>query len=152
MDVFFVISGFLMSGIVVAGLERSEGCSVWALYLARARRILPALIVLCTALIAFGWWVLMPVDYKIPGTHVIAGLAFVSNIKFWREPGYFDAESHEKWLPHTSSLAAEWQFYMLLPQVLPAVWKWRSGRQTITVAIAAGLVASLCLSALLTPA
>ena len=150
-DVFFVISGFLMTGIVVTGLERSEGFSVWGFYLARARRILPALIVLCAALIALGWWVLMPVDYKILGTHVIASLAFVSNIKFWRETGYFDAESHEKWLLHTWSLAAEWQFYMLLPLALLAIWKWRSGRRTITVAIAVGLIASLCLSVLLTP-
>ncbi len=150
-DVFFVISGFLMTGIVVAGLERSEGFSVWGFYLARARRILPALIVLCAVLLALGWWVLMPVDYKILGTHVIASLAFVSNIKFWRETGYFDAESHEKWLLHTWSLAAEWQFYMLLPLALLAIWKWRSGRRTITVAIAVAFVASLFLSILLTP-
>ena len=152
-DVFFVISGFLMTGIVLRGLER--GGSPWffiaSFYMARARRILPALIVLCAVLLALGWWVLMPVDYKVLGTHVAFSLAFLSNIKFWREAGYFDAASHEKWLLHTWSLAVEWQFYLLLPLVLLAVWKWRPGRQAMMVAMTVGLLASLALSIGATP-
>ena len=119
-DVFFVISGFLMTGIVVSGLERGE-FSILAFYLARARRILPAQIVLCAVLLALGWWLLLPVEYKKLGTQAVFSLAFLSNIKFWLEAGYFDAASHEKWLLHTWSLAVEWQFYLLLPLVLLAV-------------------------------
>jgi len=114
-DVFFVISGFLMTGIVVGGLAREGGFSVWSFYMARARRILPALLVLCLVLLTLGWWLLLPLDYKMLGKHALAALTFLSNITFQREAGYFDAASHEKWLLHTWSLAVEWQFYMLLP-------------------------------------
>lgn len=144
-DAFFVISGYLMTGIVVAGLGRG-GFSLWAFYLARARRILPALIVLCAVLLALGWQVLLPRDYLLLGTHAFFSLAFLSNIKFWLEAGYFDAASHEKWLLHTWSLAVEWQFYLLLPLVLLAVWKLRPrsskchGSNSCVVAGVVGLV------------
>ena len=149
-DVFFVISGFLMTGIVVSGLERGE-FSLLAFYLARARRILPAQIVLCAVLLALGWWLLLPVEYKKLGTQAVFSLAFLSNIKFWLEAGYFDAASHEKWLLHTWSLAVEWQFYLLLPLALPAAWKWRPGRRPLIVVVAVGLLASLGLSVVATP-
>lgn len=149
-DVFFVISGFLMTQIVVRGLERGQ-FSVWAFYMARGVRILPALIALCAALLVLGWWVLLPVDYKLLGNHVAVSLLFLSNIQFWAEAGYFDAASHEKWLLHTWSLAVEWQFYLLLPVVLVGIWKWRPCRRTVVVAMAAGLAASLALSMVATP-
>ena len=149
-DVFFVISGYLMTGIVVAGLERG-GFSLWAFYLARARRILPALLVLCAVLLALGWHVLLPRDFLLLGTHAVFSLAFLSNIKFWLEAGYFDAASHEKWLLHTWSLAVEWQFYLLLPLVLLAVWKLRPGRRSVTAVIVVLLLASLALCVVLTP-
>lgn len=148
-DVFFVISGFLMTGIVVNGLERG-GFSLLAFYLARARRILPALIVLCAVLLTLGWWVLLPLDYKALGAHAVSSLVFLSNIKFWREAGYFDAASHEKWLLHTWSLAVEWQFYLLLPVVLLGVWKWRPGRRGVVVVMVVGLLTSLALSVVVT--
>ncbi|MEC5214205.1 peptidoglycan/LPS O-acetylase OafA/YrhL [Polaromonas sp. CG_9.5] len=151
-DVFFVISGFLMTGIVVAGLERGDGgFSLWAFYLARARRILPALIALCAVLLALGWFFLLPLEYKALGTQVVFSLAFLSNEKFWREAGYFDTASHEKWLLHTWSLSVEWQFYLLLPLVLLALWKWRPGRKPLTILMVVGLAASLALSIVLTP-
>ena len=152
-DIFFVISGFLMTGIVVRGLE--SGGSPWlfvaSFYMARARRILPALIALCAVLLALGWWVLIPQDYKMLGTHAVFSLAFLSNIKFWREAGYFDAASHEKWLLHTWSLAVEWQFYLLLPLALLVVWKLRPGRKFIIVAMIVGLLVSLASSLVATP-
>lgn len=150
-DVFFVISGFLMTGIVISGLERDSGFHFWAFYLARARRIVPALIVLCAILLALGWWVLVPLEYKLLGTHTASSLIFISNIMFWSEAGYFDAASHEKWLLHTWSLAVEWQFYLLLPLALKGVWKLRPGRATVTRVIAAALIASLALSIMMTP-
>ena len=149
-DVFFVISGFLMTGIVVSALECGR-FSLAAFYLARARRIMPALIVLCAVLLVLGWWALLPIDYAALGVHAVFSLVFLSNIKFWREAGYFDAASHEKWLLHTWSLAVEWQFYLLLPLLLMAVWKWRPSRHSLGMVVAAVLLMSLALSVLTTP-
>jgi peptidoglycan/LPS O-acetylase OafA/YrhL len=150
-DVFFVISGFLMTGIVVRGLERGK-FSILSFYMARARRIVPALVGLCAVLMTLGWFWLTPLDYKTLSTQAIYSLSFLSNIQFWREAGYFDTSSHEKWLLHTWSLAVEWQFYLLLPLLLPMVWKLRPGRRTITLVMAIGLLTSLALCVALTPA
>jgi len=144
-DVFFVISGFLMTGLVVKGLERGT-FSVLGFYMARARRIVPALLVLCAVLLALGWWVLMPPDYKMLSSHSVYALSFISNIEFWLEAGYFDVASHEKWLLHTWSLSVEWQFYLILPLVLWAVWRLKPGRTAQTWAVGIGLVASLVAS------
>lgn len=152
-DVFFAISGFLMTGIVVEGLERNKNSefSVLEFYMARARRILPALIVLCGVLLTLGWWTLLPLDYELLGNHSAASITFLSNIQFWREAGYFDTQSHDKWLLHTWSLAVEWQFYLILPLILVAVWKWRPDRHSITIVLLVGLLASLALSVIITP-
>lgn len=149
-DIFFVISGFLMTGIVVSGLEKNK-FRLFNFYMARARRILPALIVLCAVLLALGWWLLLPLDYKELATHAIASLGFFSNVKFWSEASYFDVDSHEKWLLHTWSLAVEWQFYLLLPLVLLAAWKLRPGRSSIMLAMVAAMGASFAMSVVLTP-
>jgi len=144
-DVFFVISGFLMTGIVVKGLERGN-FSTYGFYLARARRIVPALLCLCFVLLSLGYIFLLPLDYKTLGTHVISSVGFFSNFKFWDEAGYFDVASHEKWLLHTWSLSVEWQFYLILPLALWGVWRLRPGRTTQTIAISIGILLSLGLS------
>lgn len=141
-DVFFVISGLLMTSIVIDGLEGGT-FSVRAFYMARARRIVPALIVLCAALLGLGWWLILPTDYQRLALHVVSSIAFVSNIVFWKEAGYFDVNSHDKWLLHTWSLAVEWQFYLVLPVVLLGLWKWRPGRGPAAWALVIGLVISL---------
>jgi len=141
-DVFFVISGFLMTGLVVRGLERGN-FSVIGFYMARGRRIVPALVVMCAVLLALGWFVLLPPDYKMLSTHSVYALSFLSNVEFWQETGYFDVASHEKWLLHTWSLSVEWQFYLILPLVLWTVWRFRSGRMAQTWVVSLGLVASL---------
>jgi peptidoglycan/LPS O-acetylase OafA/YrhL len=148
-DVFFVISGFLMTGIVVKGLEQGR-FSLLGFYLARARRILPALVGLCVVLLILGWWTLTPIDYKTLGAQTVYSLAFVSNINYWLESGYFDAASHEKWLLHTWSLAVEWQFYLLLPLGLMGLWKLRPKRKTLLIVVAVVLLASLLGSVLWT--
>ncbi|MEI8613995.1 acyltransferase family protein [Shewanella sp. PP-He15 brown] len=143
-DVFFVISGFLMTGIIIASLERGN-FSLWDFYLARARRIIPALLVLCASLFILGWFWLPNADYKMLAAHVGTAVAFVSNLKFWREAGYFDAASHEKWLLHTWSLSVEWQFYILLPLGCLLLWQWFGQRGVKLALVAAGLL-SLALS------
>ncbi len=143
-DVFFVISGFLMTGIIISGLERGN-FSLWGFYLARARRIIPALLVLCASLLILGWFWLPNADYKMLASHVGTAVAFVSNLKFWREAGYFDVESHEKWLLHTWSLSVEWQFYILLPLACLMLWHWFGKRGVKLALVAAGLL-SLALS------
>lgn len=141
-DVFFVISGFLMTGLVVKGLERGT-FSVLGFYMARGRRIVPALVALCAVLLVMGWFILLPPDYKMLSTHSVYALTFLSNVEFWREAGYFDVASHEKWLLHTWSLSVEWQFYLILPLVLWGVWRVKPGRVAQTWAVSLGLVASL---------
>ena len=116
-DVFFVISGYLMTGIVI-GRMGADRFSVWGFYADRARRIVPALVVLCGVLLVAGWFLLLPSDYKKLGKQVGGSLGFISNVLFWREAGYFDAASHRKWLLHTWSLSVEWQFYLLYPLLL----------------------------------
>lgn len=144
-DVFFVISGFLMTGLVVKGLERGT-FSVLGFYMARARRIVPALLVLCAVLLALGWIVLLPPDYKMLSTHSVYAMSFLSNVEFWQEAGYFDVASHEKWLLHTWSLSVEWQFYLILPVLLWVVWRVRPGRAAQTWAVGIGLAVSLVAS------
>jgi len=152
-DVFFVISGYLMTRIIIEGIDKLGGHWSWLLsfYLARARRIIPALLMLCLALLAIGWFTLPSADYRQLGTHAIAAASFLSNIKFWREAGYFDAASHDKWLLHTWSLSVEWQFYLLFPILLIMLWRLLPGRRVVTIALIVGLVFSLGLSISLTP-
>lgn len=122
-DVFFVISGFLMTGIIFRGIEKG-GFSILTFYKYRARRIIPALAVLCFVLLAVGWFVLLPSEFRALGKEAAASIGFFSNISFWREAGYFDVRSLEKWLLHTWSLSVEWQFYLLYPLLLVALTKW----------------------------
>ena len=121
-DVFFVISGFLMTGIIFKGIEQ-ENFSIPKFYMARANRIIPALALLCLVLLVFGWFYLSPQDYRSLGKHAASSLSFLSNFIYWTETGYFDAAAHRKWLLHTWSLSVEWQFYIIYPLLLVAMRK-----------------------------
>nr|WP_280544977.1 acyltransferase [Vibrio splendidus] len=116
-DVFFVISGFLMTGIIFKGLDNKQ-FNVFTFYVNRANRIIPALAFLCIVLMLFDWFNLPPVDYQKLGKHISSSVMFLSNVLYWRESGYFDAASNEKWLLHTWSLSVEWQFYIIYPLIL----------------------------------
>lgn len=129
-DIFFVISGFLMTGIIVKGISRGS-FSFIGFYLARAKRIIPALLAVCITLLTLGWFFLPSTDYKTLASHSVYSLFFLSNIEYWLSAGYFDAESHEKWLLHTWSLSVEWQFYMLLPFILWAPWKIKPSKRVL---------------------
>ncbi|BAO91139.1 acyltransferase family protein [Caballeronia cordobensis] len=113
-DVFFVISGYLMTSIIFRRMEKGK-FSVMEFYADRARRIIPALAVLCFLLTVFGWLVFLPSEFRAFGKAGASSLGFFSNIVYWREAGYFDVRSHLKWLLHTWSLSVEWQFYLLYP-------------------------------------
>lgn len=141
-DVFFVISGYLMCGIILGGIER-DSFSVWRFYLARARRIFPALIVLCIVALIFGWFFLMPEEYKQLGRHARESLTFSSNLRYFDESGYFDVASQEKWLLHTWSLSVEWQFYLILPLVLMLAARFLPGRRTVAILLGALFAVSL---------
>lgn len=121
-DVFFVISGFLMTKIIMDSLQKNN-FSILQFYTNRAVRIIPALAVLCIFLLVLGWFELIPSDYRSLSKHVIGSLLFISNIIYWKESGYFDVDSHEKILLHTWSLSVEWQFYLFLPIYLIIAYK-----------------------------
>ena len=144
-DVFFVISGFLMTAIIVKGLERNN-FSIWSFYMARVRRIVPALLALIGVLLLLGWFFLPTPDYQALGSQSAYSIAFISNILFWRSAGYFDIAAHEKWLLHTWTLGVEAQFYLLLPIYLLALWKLRAKVSTLFWGLGFAFLASLALS------
>lgn len=145
-DAFFVISGYLMTRIILGPLAEAR-FSVFGFYLARARRIFPALAALCALLLAYGWASLSPMDYKLLAKHAGASLLFFSNQVYWKESGYFDADAHEKWLLHTWSLSVEWQFYLLYPLLIVAVHRLFRRQGGIAGALWAVFLASLAWSA-----
>ena len=123
-DVFFVISGYLISTIVLGAL--SEGRFGFAsFYAGRVRRLFPALAVVLVASYLLGWRVLLPHEYKQLSRDVVAGAGFLSNFGFWSDSGYFDASAELKPLLHLWSLSVEEQFYLVWPLFLIVASKWR---------------------------
>ena len=123
-DVFFVISGFLITGLIRAGL-RDDNFRLVDFYALRVRRIFPALAVVLTASLAAGWLVLFPDDFDNLGRHTAASAAFVANFTLWQDTGYFDAPSELKPLLHLWSLGIEEQFYILWPVIAALAWRLR---------------------------
>jgi peptidoglycan/LPS O-acetylase OafA/YrhL len=121
-DAFFVISGYLMTGIILSKVI-GKRFSFLEFYLARAVRIIPPLVFLCLALLVFGLFFLPPTVYKTLAIHVASSITFLSNFSYYQEAGYFDAASQQKWLLHTWSLSVEWQFYMLYPVIISLLWR-----------------------------
>ncbi len=121
-DVFFVISGYLITTIIFS--EMTEGnFSIVNFYERRARRILPALFFVMAACLPFAWAWMLPQNLLDFGESIVAVSTFVSNIFFWRESGYFANASELKPLIHTWSLAVEEQFYILFPLFLMIFWR-----------------------------
>lgn len=113
-DVFFVISGFLMTSIIFSGVEKNT-FNLFKFYNARANRIIPVLAVMSAVLLIFGWFYLIPSDYSDLGRQIEKSSLFTSNLLFAKGGGYFDTSEHTKWLLHTWSLSVEWQFYIFFP-------------------------------------
>jgi peptidoglycan/LPS O-acetylase OafA/YrhL len=123
-DVFFVISGFLIGGIIFRSLAAGS-FSFMEFYARRVRRIFPSLIVVLLAALGIGWWTLYDDEFRQLWIHVAGGAGFVANILSWRESGYFDAISAEKPLLHLWSLGVEEQFYFVWPVMLWGACKLR---------------------------
>ena len=119
-DVFFVISGFLMTKIIYTGVI-NKNFGLLKFYSARAKRITPALAAACAFILTFGWFYISRQDFVTLSKHVVSSLFFFSNFIYWGEAGYFDIASKSKFLLHTWSLSVEWQFYMLYPFIIMGV-------------------------------
>jgi peptidoglycan/LPS O-acetylase OafA/YrhL len=113
-DVFFVISGYLITSLIIKDLEAGT-FSFWKFWERRIRRILPALTVMILSVLALGWFLLLPNDYANLGKSTVWQALFAANIYFWRNSGYFSPAAEEQPLLHTWSLAVEEQFYFLMP-------------------------------------
>lgn len=142
-DVFFVISGYLITTIILAELEQGK-FSIINFYERRARRILPALFLVMLACIPFACFWLLPSDMKDFSKSLVAVSVFVSNILFLRESGYFDTVAELKPLLHTWSLAVEEQYYVIFPLFLMLFWK--LGKRWILVSLGLVFVSSLALA------
>jgi|JI10StandDraft_1071094.scaffolds.fasta_scaffold16263_1 peptidoglycan/LPS O-acetylase OafA/YrhL len=123
-DVFFVVSGFLITGIVFNELEAGS-FRLSSFYARRARRILPALVVVIAVVYGAGWAVLLRSELEELERHVLGAALFASNFLLWSETGYFDTAAEVKPLLHLWSLGIEEQFYLVWPLLLAALRRWR---------------------------
>ena len=140
-DIFFVISGFLISSILYRENNRG-GISFVDFYSRRVRRIFPALIVVLLASLIAGWFLLLPDEYSEMGKHVVAATFFISNLVLWGESGYFDVVAELKPLLHLWSLGIEEQFYLLWPLVIWGLSKLKT--KILTAVILLALLSYAC--------
>jgi len=135
-DVFFVISGFLISSIIFSGL--AQGTFRFSeFYVRRIKRIFPALVVLLASCYALGWFVLLAAEFQQLGKHVLGSAVFASNVVLWSEAGYFDASADLKPLLHLWSLGIEEQFYILWPLLAYLAFRRRIPLLTLILSIVA---------------
>jgi peptidoglycan/LPS O-acetylase OafA/YrhL len=142
-DVFFVISGYLITTILIEDIQ-NKSFSIVNFYERRARRILPALFFVMLVCIPFAWMWMLPSQMKDFSQSLAAVSLFVSNIHFLRESGYFDTAAEEKPLLHTWSLAVEEQYYVLFPMLLILAWRFGKNRVFWMIVVMASI--SLILS------
>lgn len=121
-DIFFVISGYLITSIIISDLEQGK-FSLLSFYERRARRILPALFFVLIVCVPFAWMWLLPGDFRDFSQSLVAVATFSSNILFWQETGYFATASELKPLLHTWSLAVEEQYYIFFPLFMMFFWR-----------------------------
>ncbi len=121
-DVFFVISGYLITRMIAENLE----ANTWSLvgfYFGRARRLFPSLIIVTTAALVGGWWILFPDEYERLGRHAVSSLLFVSNFDLMREPSYFSPDAASNPFLHLWRLGVEEQFYLWWPLAFAVSWR-----------------------------
>jgi peptidoglycan/LPS O-acetylase OafA/YrhL len=124
-DIFFVISGFLIASLILGGLKGGS-FSFLEFYARRIRRLFPALIVVLLATWVLGWFILPPTEYAELGRHTLAGAGFAANILNYAEVGYFDLPAAAKPLLHLWSLGVEEQFYIVFPALLLLLWRYKA--------------------------
>lgn len=124
-DIFFIISGYLISSNLIHSLSNNT-YNLLTFYEKRIRRIFPALIVMLLACYLIGYFLFTGIEFKELGKHIAAGAAFISNIAYMQESGYFDVSGETKPLLHLWSLGVEEQFYIFLPPVLWLLWRSKS--------------------------
>lgn len=134
-DIFFVISGFLISLIIFSNLE-NDRFSIADFYSRRVKRIFPALLLVLISSYMFGWFALLADEYGQLGKHLAGGAGFISNFILLAEVGYFDNSAETKPLLHLWSLAVEEQFYIFWPLLLAFVWRRDWSFVVITSAVA----------------
>jgi peptidoglycan/LPS O-acetylase OafA/YrhL len=134
-DIFFVISGFLITGLIARELAEQR-FSLLTFYARRVRRIFPALIVVLCAVLVLGWFWMLPGPYAQLSRDVFAGAGFLANIALWLQSGYFDIEAAKKPLLHLWSLGIEEQFYLAWPLILILAARLRLSLLWVAVAIA----------------
>jgi peptidoglycan/LPS O-acetylase OafA/YrhL len=142
-DVFFVISGYLITSLIIEDLEKGH-FSIARFYERRARRILPALFFVMLCCIPFAWMWMLPHKLKDFGQSIVAVTLFASNVLFWIKDGYFSEAAELKPLLHTWSLAVEEQYYLCFPIFLIAIW--RFGRPAVAALLMLIALVSLGLS------
>ena len=131
-DIFFVISGFLISGKLFEDHDQ-RNFTYADFYGRRVRRLFPSLLLVLACCLLAGWFLLLSSEYESLGKHSVAGLAFVANLALWRESSdYFSADLARLPLLHLWSLGIEEQFYIVWPPLLMLIW--RLGRQFLPVA------------------
>ncbi len=140
-DVFFVISGYLITGLLLEALARGA-FSLRTFYSRRIRRLFPALSLVLLSTVLAGWWLLPATAYAQLGKQLLAGSLFVANLEFWHEAGYFDIDARLKPLLHLWSLGVEEQFYIFWPLLL--AWLWRRGYSLSAAVILVFLVSFAC--------
>ncbi len=131
-DIFFVISGYLISSIIFKGL-RAGDFSFTDFYQRRVNRIFPALMLVLVTCYVVGWFTLISTEFKMLGKHLAGSVGFVQNLVLCEEDGYFDTASDLKPLLHLWSLGVEEQFYILFPLAAWALWRWRIAALPIIV-------------------
>ncbi|MCW3835099.1 acyltransferase family protein [Sphingomonas canadensis] len=137
-DIFFVISGFLITGIIVREMD-TDSFSILKFYKRRIVRILPALFAMLIVALAAGIFLLLPSELNGLGNSAAAASGFVSNIYFWRDSGYFAGAAETKPLLHTWSLGVEEQFYLFYPLLLMVMRRF-APRHLRAVLIVVGLL------------
>jgi peptidoglycan/LPS O-acetylase OafA/YrhL len=138
-DIFFVISGFLITRLLVTG----PGISIPEFYLRRARRLFPALALVLASVLLLGWSLMLPGEFRLLGKHTLASGLFSTNLVLWRETGYFDVTSDTKPLRHLWSLGVEEQYYLAWPLFVALLRNTRRFVAAVVVSAAASFVANL---------
>lgn len=136
-DVFFVISGYLIGGILLQALD-SENFNIVGFYARRVKRIFPPLAIVLVVVYAFGWCAMLAGEFKQLGLDIAAGAGFVSNLALWSEAGYFDRAAETKPLLHLWSLGIEEQFYIVWPLLLWLVYHRKRAGERMLLAVVAG--------------